>query len=400
MRDVYVVIAKRTAVAKAKRGALAQTRPDELLADLMRLTAIEANINPEDIEDVIIGCAFPEAEQGVNIARVSALMAGFPNNVPGFTINRYCSSGLQSIAIGADRIATGFADLIVAGGIESMSLIPMGGHNLSLSPRIFEKDNDLALAYGMGLTAECVAKDYNISREDQDKFAYNSHMRAINAINSGFFDDQICSMQIIKKKPNYADYSIQHEVYDFKTDEGARSDTSIDVLAKLKPVFAKDGSVTAGNSSQMSDGAGCVILASEDYVKKHNLNPIGKFLGFSVAGVPPRVMGIGPIKAIPQLLNKLQLQLNQIDWIELNEAFAAQSLAVIRTLGLDKEEGLAKINPDGGAIALGHPLGATGAILTSKMFSGLRRNKRKYGMVTMCIGAGMGAAGIFEAFFS
>lgn len=391
-KPVYVVAAKRTAIGKAKKGGFAKKRPDELLAKLIKNTVEESKIDANDIADVVMGCAFPEAEQGQNIARIALLLAGLPNSIPGLTINRYCSSGLNSIAIAANMISTGQADVVVAGGIESMSLIPMGGNDWSVSPEVF-KNNDVAIAFGMGITAENVAKQWNISREEQDQFALESNMRAVNAIKNGFFKDEIYPVEVVHGIPDEKSGKIIEKKVIIDTDEGPRADTSLEALASLKPAFAAKGSVTAGNSSQMSDGAGCLVLVSEEYLKQHNLTPIAKFLGFSVAGVPPEIMGIGPLKAIPSVLKQTNLKVEDIDWIELNEAFAAQSLAVINDLKLDKS----KVNPCGGAISMGHPLGATGAVLSAKIIHGLRRTGKKYGMVTMCIGTGMGAAGIFEA---
>ncbi|MED7789037.1 acetyl-CoA C-acyltransferase [Francisella sp. 19X1-34] len=391
--NVYVVAAKRSAVTKGKRGGFAKKRPDELLADVLRKTVAESNINPNDIGDIVVGCAMPEAEQGLNVARISSLLAGLPNTVPAFTINRYCSSGLQSIAIAANEIAQGNMDVAIGAGIESMSMIPFGGNKMSFSKEIFEKDENVAIAYGMGITAENVAKDWNISRQDQDAFALNSHRKAVNAIENGYFRDEILPINVDHRKPNEQSGEIINHKKTIATDEGARKDTSAEALAKLKPAFANGGSVTAGNSSQVSDGAAAVILVSEKYLKEYNLKPLGKFLGFSVAGVDPRIMGIGPVAAVPKILKQTNLTIDDIDWIELNEAFAAQSLAVIHDLKLDPE----KVNPCGGAIALGHPLGATGTILTVKALYGLRRTGKKYAMITMCIGTGMGAAGIIEA---
>ncbi|WP_440994385.1 acetyl-CoA C-acyltransferase [Cysteiniphilum litorale] len=390
---VYIVAAKRSAVTKGKRGGFAKKRPDDLLADILKETVKESGVNPEDIGDIVIGCAMPEGEQGMNVARISTLLAGLPDSVPAFTINRYCSSGLQSIAIAANEIAKGNMEVAVAGGIESMSMIPFGGHNISFSSEIFTKDENVAIAYGMGITAENVAKDWNITRQMQDEFSLKSHQKATHAIENGYFNDEIIPVKVHHRKPDEAKAEIVDNEKTIKIDEGARKDTSIEALAKLKPVFATGGSVTAGNSSQVSDGAGAVVLVSESYLKKHNLTPLGKFLGFAVAGVPARIMGIGPIKAIPKVLEQTNLKLEDIDWFELNEAFAAQSLAVINELKLDE----AKVNPCGGAIALGHPLGATGTVLTVKALHGLRRTGKKYGMITMCIGTGMGAAGIIEA---
>lgn len=391
-QSVYIVAAKRSPITKGKRGGFANKRPDDLLAEVLKKTIDDTKINPEDIGDIVIGCAMPEAEQGMNVARISTLLAGVPDSVPAFTVNRYCSSGLQSIAIAANEIANGNIEVAVAGGVESMSMIPMGGNNISFSSDVFAKDENIAIAYGMGLTAEHVAKKWNISRTLQDEFALASHQKALNAINQRNFKDEIIPIEVHHRKPNIEDNSVVDHKIIIDTDEGPRRDTSLEALKKLNPVFAKDGSVTAGNSSQVSDGAAIVILVSETYLKQHNLTPLGKFIGFAVAGVPPKIMGIGPIKAIPKVLQQTGLNINNIDWIELNEAFAAQSLAVINELQLDQT----KTNPCGGAIALGHPLGATGTILTVKALHGLRRIGKKYGMITMCIGTGMGAAGIIE----
>ncbi|AXA33374.1 acetyl-CoA C-acyltransferase [Francisella adeliensis] len=391
--NVYIVAAKRSAVTKAKKGGFAKKRPDELLAEILKQTVSESGVNPEDIGDIVVGCAMPEAEQGLNIARISTLLAGLPNKVPAFTINRYCSSGLQSIAIAANEIAQGNMDVAIGAGIESMSMIPMGGNKMSFSKEIFAKDENVAIAYGMGITAENVAKDWNISRQAQDEFALKSHQKAIKAIDNNYFDNEILAIDVDHCLPDENTNKIVNHKQTITKDEGARSDTSLEALAKLKPAFATKGSVTAGNSSQVSDGAGAVILVSESYLKKHNLKPLGKFLGFAVAGVDPRIMGIGPVEAIPKVLKQTCLTIKDMDWIELNEAFAAQSIAVINDLKLDQT----KVNPCGGAIALGHPLGATGTILTVKALHGLQRTGKKYGMITMCIGTGMGAAGIIEA---
>ena len=390
---VYIVAAKRSAVTKAKRGGFAKKRPDDLLADVLKQTVAESGVNAQDIGDVVIGCAMPEAEQGMNVARISTLLAGLPDSVPAFTINRYCGSGLQSIAIAANEIAKGSMDVAVAGGVESMSMIPFGGNNISFSTEIFSKDENVAIAYGMGITAENVAKDWNISRQAQDEFALKSHQKALKAIENGDFNEEIITIDAHHRKPNEQTGEIVEHKKEIKQDEGARKDTSLEALGKLKPAFAQGGSVTAGNSSQVSDGAAAIVLVSESYLKAHNLKPLGKFLGFAVSGVPARIMGIGPIKAIPKVLKQTGLSVEDMDWIELNEAFAAQSLAVIEELKLDPD----KLNPCGGAIALGHPLGATGTVLTVKALHGLRRTGKKYGMITMCIGTGMGAAGIIEA---
>ena len=391
-KPVYIVAAKRSAVGKALKGGFAKQRPDELLAQVLKQTIMESGINPVDIGDVIIGCAFPEAEQGQNIARIAALLAGLPDSVPGMTLNRYCSSGLNSIAIAADAISLGHAQVMVAGGVESMSMIPMGGNDWGVSPQVFLKDSNVAIAYGMGLTAEVVANEWQISRQAQDEFALNSHKKAVAAMNNGYLTEEIIPIEVLHRLPHEISGTIiEHKVI-VKQDEGARADTSLEALARLKPAFAAKGSVTAGNSSQMSDGAACLVLVSEDYLLKHNLTALGKFLGFAVAGVDPKTMGIGPVKAIPKVLEQTGLKLEQIEWIELNEAFAAQSLAVIKELNLNPDI----INPYGGAIALGHPLGATGSILSTKLLHALKRSGKKYGMVTMCIGTGMGAAGVFE----
>lgn len=393
MKSVYIVAARRSALAKAKKGSFANVRPDDLLAHIIKHTVAESKVNPADIDDVVIGCAFPEAEQGQNIARVAALLAGLPDNVPGMTINRYCSSGVNSVAIAANRIQAGEIEVAVAGGVESMSLIPMGGNDYSVSPEVFNKDQNVAIAYGMGITAENVANQWLVSREDQDAFALESHKKAALAQVNGYFNEEIISYELVRKIPDLKTNQIKETSKQINTDEGIRADTTQEGLAKLKPAFAAKGSVTAGNSSQMTDGAAVLVLVSEDYLKKHNLTPLARFVNFAVAGVPAAIMGIGPVKAIPQALGNAGLNLEQIDWIELNEAFAAQSLAVIRDLKLDAN----KVNPYGGAIALGHPLGATGAVLATRVIHGLRRNKLRYGMVTMCIGTGMGAAAIFEA---
>ncbi|WP_283744093.1 acetyl-CoA C-acyltransferase [Sideroxydans sp. CL21] len=393
VQEAYIVAATRTPVGKA-RGMFRNTRPDDLLAHVLKSVLAQApSLDPASIGDVIVGCAMPEAEQGMNVARIALLLAGLPDTVPGLTVNRFCSSGVQAVALAADRIRLGEADVMLAAGVESMSMVPMMGNKIAFNPAIFEKNEHYGIAYGMGLTAEKVAERWKVSREAQDAFALQSHQRAIAAINSGEFTDEITPYHIADNVPDMLTREIRIKARDLSRDEGPRADTSVEVLGKLKTVFAQKGSVTAGNSSQMSDGAGAVLLCSESALKRYNLTPIGKFLGFSVAGVPPEIMGIGPKEAIPRALKQVGLTLNDIDWIELNEAFAAQSLAVIGDLGLDPS----KVNPLGGAIALGHPLGATGAIRTATLMHGLRRRKQKYGMVTMCIGTGMGAAGVFEA---
>jgi acetyl-CoA acyltransferase len=397
VQDAYIVAATRTPVGKAPKGAFRNTRPDELLAHALRSVVAQApGIDTSRIDDAIIGCAMPEGEQGMNVARIGALLAGLPNTVAAQTINRFCSSGLQAVALAADQIRLGNADLMLAGGTESMSMVPMMGNKVALSPEVFAKDENVAIAYGMGITAEKVAEEWKISREDQDAFALASHQKAMAAIQAGEFKAEISPYEVIARIPDLGGNAVRVKKSLVEIDEGPRADSSIEGLAKLKPVFRNGmfgGTVTAGNASQMSDGAGAVLLASEQAIKDYGLTPLARFVSFSVAGVRPEVMGIGPIAAIPKALRQAGLTQDQLDWIELNEAFAAQALAVIRDLGLDPS----KVNPLGGAIALGHPLGATGAIRTATLVHGLRRRQQKYGMVTMCIGTGMGAAGIFEA---
>ncbi|BBI99126.1 acetyl-CoA acetyltransferase [Ferrigenium kumadai] len=395
IQEAYIVAATRTPVGKAPRGMFRNTRPDDLLAHALKSVLMQCpNLEPGAVQDVIVGCAMPEAEQGTNVARIALLLAGLPHGVPGVTVNRFCASGLQAVAMAADRIRLGEADVMIAGGVESMSMIPMMGNKVAMNPEIFAREENVAIAYGMGLTAEKVAARWKVSREAQDEFAHESHRRALQAIVEGSFRDEITPYPIAEHQPDLATREVRLAAREAAQDEGPRADTSLEALAKLRPVFAKEGSVTAGNSSQMSDGAAAVVLCSEAALKRYNLTPIGKFLGYSVAGVEPEIMGIGPKVAIPRVLSQTGLQLQDMDWIELNEAFAAQSLAVIGDVGLDRE----KVNPLGGAIALGHPLGATGAIRTATLLHGMRRHKLKYGMVTMCIGTGMGAAGIFESF--
>ena len=393
-QDAYIVATVRTPVGKAPRGMFKHVRPDDMLVHVIKAVMKQCDgLDPAAIDDVVVGCAMPEAEQGINVARVALLLAGLPNSVPGMTINRFCASGLQSVAIAADRIRLGEADVMIAGGTESMSMVPMMGNKVSMNPEMFKHDENVAIAYGMGMTAEKVAEQWKVSREAQDEFAYTSHQRALKAIANGEFAEEIAPYTIDEKYPDLVTHRIREEISIKDTDEGPRADTSAEALARLRPVFAAQGSVTAGNSSQMSDGAGAVMLMSEAAMKRFNLAPLGRFVGFSVAGVPPEIMGVGPIKAIPKVLAQTGIRQNDLDWIELNEAFAAQSLAVIHDLDLDRE----KVNPLGGAIALGHPLGATGSIRVATLMHGLRRHHKKYGMVTMCIGSGMGAAGVFEA---
>ena len=397
VQDAYIVAATRTPVGKAPKGVFRNTRPDEMLAHVLKAVVAQApGIDVNRIDDAIIGCAMPEAEQGMNVARIGLLLAGLPNTIAAQTINRFCSSGLQAVALAANEIRLGNAELMLAGGTESMSMVPMMGNKVALSPQVFARDENVAIAYGMGITAEKVAEEWKVSREDQDAFAYASHQKAIAAIERGEFRDEIAPYEVIARVPDIAGNTVRVKKTLVEIDEGPRADTSMEALAKLKPVFRNGqfgGSVTAGNSSQMSDGAAAVLLASESAVKQYGLTPLARFVSFSVAGVRPEVMGIGPIAAIPKALKQAGLAQDQLDWIELNEAFAAQALAVIRDCGLDPS----KVNPLGGAIALGHPLGATGAVRTATIVHGLRRRQQKYGMVTMCIGTGMGAAGIFEA---
>jgi len=393
IQEVYIVEALRTPVGKAPRGMFSKTRPDDLLAHCMStILARHPDFDKNEIGDVVIGCAMPEAEQGMNVARIASLLAGIPDTVPAMTINRFCSSGVQAIAIAAQQIATGQMNCAIAGGTESMSMIPMMGHKVAMNPKVFQDEN-IGIAYGMGITAENVADQWKVTREAQDEFAYNSHQRAMHAISNGHFDDEIAAYQIESRTANIVNAETIITSTTVTKDEGPRPDTSIAVLNKLRAVFKMGGSVTAGNSSQMSDGAGALLLVNEEILKRYNMTPIAKYHAFAVAGVPADIMGIGPIKAIPKVLELAGLKSQDMDWIELNEAFAAQSLAVIGDLDLDMD----KVNPNGGAIALGHPLGATGAIRAATAIHGLRRTGGKYGMVTMCIGTGMGAAGIFEA---
>jgi acetyl-CoA acyltransferase len=394
VQDAYIVAAVRTPVGKAPRGMLRNVRPDDMLAHVLKSAlATCRGLEPAAVEDVIVGCAMPEAEQGMNVARIGLLLAGFPDSVAGMTINRFCSSGVQAVALAADRIRLGEADVMVAAGTESMSMVPMGGNKPSFSPAIFEKNENIAIGYGMGITAEKVAAQWKVSREEQDLFAAESHRRAIRATDSGEFKDEVTPYPVADRVPDLVTREVRVKAREVAQDEGPRRDTSPEALAKLKPAFAAKGTITAGNSSQTSDGAGAVVLMSEAALARYDLRPLGRFVAYSVAGVPPEIMGIGPVKAIPKALKQAGLKQDDVEWIELNEAFAAQSLAVIRDLGLDR----ARVNPLGGAIALGHPLGATGAIRVATLMHGMRRHRMKYGMVTMCIGTGMGAAGVFEA---
>jgi len=397
IQDAYIVAATRTPVGKAPRGVFRNTRPDDMLAHVLRSVVAQApGIDTGRIDDAIIGCAMPEGEQGMNVARIGLLLAGLPNTVAAQTVNRFCSSGLQAVALAADQIRLGNADLMLAGGTESMSMVPMMGNKVALSPNVFSSDENVAIAYGMGITAEKVAERWKVSREDQDAFALASHHKAIAAIEAGEFRDEISPYEVVSHEPEPGGNTIRTRRKLVAIDEGPRAGSTLEGLASLKPVFRNGqfgGTVTAGNSSQMSDGAGAVLLASEQAIKDYGLTPLARFVSFSVAGVAPDIMGIGPISAIPKALKQAGLTRDQLDWIELNEAFAAQALAVIRDSQLEP----AKVNPLGGAIALGHPLGATGAVRTATIVHGMRRRKQKYGMVTMCIGTGMGAAGILEA---
>jgi len=393
LQQAYIVAATRTPIGKAPRGALSHYRPDDLLATTIRgLLAQAPGLDPAAIEDALVGCAMPEGPQGFNVARIGVLLSGLPNTVAGATVNRFCASGLTTLAMAADRIRVGEADVLIAAGTESMSQVPIMGVNTTFSPDIFARDENVGIAYGMGITAEQVARQWKVSREDQDAFALQSHQRALAAQKSGGFADEILPIEVTRRTPDLATGEIVETRKVLSLDEGPRPDTSLEALAKLRPVFAAKGSVTAGNSSQMSDGAGALLVVSERALKTHNLTPLARFVSFSVQGVPPEIMGIGPKFAIPKVLKQAGLTLDQMGWIELNEAFAAQALAVIRDLGLDPE----KVNPMGGAIALGHPLGATGAIRAATVVHALRRHKLDYGMLTMCVGTGMGAAGIFE----
>ncbi len=394
VQDAYIVAATRSPIGKSGRGYFRNTRPDDLLVAVLKSALAQVpSLDPKAIEDAIIGCSFPEGEQGMNLARAAVVLAGLPHSVGGVTVNRFCASGLTALQMAADRIRIGEADVMIAGGAESMSMVPMGGNKPSYNPEIFARDENIGLAYGMGLTAEKVATQWKVTREAQDAFALASHQRALKAQAAGEFTAEMTPVTVVDRFPNLATGEVSTKTRTVSLDEGARPDTSLEGLAKLRPVFAAKGSVTAGNSSQTSDGAGALILASDKACRQFGLTPLARFVSYAARGVAPEVMGIGPIEAIPAALKYAGLNLADIGWIELNEAFAAQSLAVINTLGLDGE----KVNPMGGAIALGHPLGATGAIRAATVVHALRRHRLKYGMVTMCVGMGQGAAGILEA---
>ena len=394
VQDAYIVAATRTPIGRSHRGFFRNMRPDDLLATTLKAALAAApGLDPAAIEDIICGCAIPEAQQGLNVARIGAVLAGLPTSVGGITVNRFCASGLSAVQMAADRIRVGEAEVMIAAGVESMSMVPMMGNAPSLSPSIFERDGDVGIAYGMGLTAEKVAQQWQVSRQAQDEFALQSHRKALAAQQAGYFADEITPIEVTDRTANLETGETIATTRSVDMDEGARADTTLEGLAKLRTVFAARGSVTAGNSSQTSDGAGALILASGAAVQRFGLTPLARFVSYAARGVPPHIMGIGPIEAIPAALRYAGLNQNDIDWFELNEAFAAQSLAIMGQLGLDP----AKVNPMGGAIALGHPLGATGAIRSATVVHALRRNKLKYGMVTMCVGMGQGAAGIFEA---
>jgi len=393
VQDAYIVAATRTPIGKAPKGVFRNVRPDDLLVAAIRNAMSQVpSLDPKAVEDAIIGCAMPEAEQGLNMARIAVLLAGLPNTTGGMTINRFCSSGLNAVAIAADRIRVGEADVMIAGGAESMSMVPMTGNKPSFNPAIFAKDENVGIAYGMGLTAEKVAAQWKITREMQDEFALQSHRKSIAGIESGEYNDEITPVEVVEKFPNLATGELDIRTRTVKQDEGPRADTTLEALAKLRPVFAAKGSVTAGNSSQTSDGAGALIVVSERALKQFNLTPLARFVSFAIKGVPPEIMGIGPKEAIPAALRLAGLKLDDLGWIELNEAFAAQALAVGKDLGLNPDV----VNPIGGAIARGHPLGATGAIRSATLIHAMRRRNIRYGMVSMCVGTGMGAAGIFE----
>ena len=387
--NAYIVAGFRTAIGKSKKGGFRFFRPDDLAAEVIKHLVKHVDIDPELIDDVIAGNATPEAEQGLNIGRMISLMGLDTEKVPGMTVNRYCSSGLETIAIASAKISAGISDCIIAGGVETMSPIPFGGWRIVPNADVAKKHPDWY--WGMGLTAEAVAKDFNVSREEQDEFAYNSNMRAAKAVSGGLFDDEIVPITVTE---NYLDANMKKQTREFvvKRDEGPRANTTIEGLAKLRPVFAADGTVTAGNASQTSDGAAFVMVVSEKFLKEHNLKPIARLASYHVSGLEPRIMGVGPIYAIPKAVERAGLKLQDIEQFELNEAFASQSVAILKHLGISPDI----VNVNGGAIALGHPLGCTGAKLSVQLFNEMRRRNQKYGIVTMCVGTGQGAAGVYE----
>ena len=392
-QDAYIVAATRTPIGRSHRGFFRNTRPDELLVHALQSVLAQApELDPHAIEDLICGCAIPEGQQGLNIARIGAVLAGLPTSVGGITVNRFCASGLSAVQMAADRIRVGEAHVMLAAGVESMSMVPMMGNSPSLAPSIFARGEDVGIAYGMGLTAERVATQWSISRDAQDEFAVASHGKALAAQQRGDFRAEISPMEVVERSADLASAEVLEKRRTVGLDEGPRADTTLEGLSKLKTVFSARGSVTAGNSSQTSDGAGALLLASDKAIRQYGLKPLARFVSFASKGVPPDIMGIGPIEAIPAALRYAGLKQDDIDWFELNEAFAAQSLAVINTLGLNPD----KVNPMGGAIALGHPLGATGAMRAATAIHALHRHQLRYSMVTMCVGMGQGAAGIFE----
>lgn len=392
MKEAVIVAAARTPTGKANRGSLRFVHPDTLGGEVIKsLLKRVPSLEPEMVDDVIIGCAFPEASQGLNIARQIALLGGLPHSVPAVTVNRFCSSGLQTIAQGAERILAGGADVVIAGGVESMSKVPMGGYVVQPNPDLVDDTPEIYIS--MGLTAERVADKYGVTREDQDTFAYHSHKKAIEAWDERKFEGQIVPVEV-KRKAVTAEGEVEEQHFLFEVDEGPRRDTSPEILAKLRPVFKQGGTVTAGNSSQMNDAGAAVLIMSGERAKELGVRPIARYVGYAVAGVPPEIMGIGPVEAVPKVLKQTGINKQDIDLIELNEAFAAQALAVIRELDLDEDI----VNVNGGAIAMGHPLGCTGAKLTTQVLYEMMKRNSRYGMVTMCVGGGMGAAGIFENF--
>jgi len=391
VQDAWIVAAARTPIGKAPKGTFRHLRPDDLLVHAIRSAMAQVpTLDPAAVEDAIVGCAIPEAQQGLNVARMAVLLAGLPDSVGGVTVNRFCASGLTALAMAADRIRVGEADVMLAAGAESMSLVPMMGNTPSINPHVFDGDENVGIAYGMGMTAEKVAQQWKVSREDQDAFALASHRKAIAAQQAGEFADEIAPVEVVERFPDLGSGEVRTVTRTVSLDEGPRADGSAEALAKLRPVFAARGSVTAGNSSQTSDGAGALLVVSDAALRRFGLTPLARFVSFSVRGVPPEIMGIGPKEAIPAALKSAGLKADDLGWIELNEAFAAQSLAVMRELGLNQDV----VNPMGGAIALGHPLGATGAIRAATVVHALRRRGLRHGMVTMCVGTGMGAAGI------